>query len=51
MYYSQYVEYLRILDIIGAPIEIYETIYEKALDAIDTDSILFYDKYKIILTI
>ena len=49
MYYSQYVEYLRILDIIGAPIEIYETIYEKALDAIDTDSILFYDKYKIIL--
>ena len=37
------------MDIIGAPIEIYETIYEKALDAIDTDSILFYDKYKIIL--
>ena len=48
-YYAQYVEYLKVLDQIGAPGEIYAKIYERTVEAISSESILFYDKYKIIL--
>ena len=48
-YYSQYVEYLKILDDINAPEEIYGEVYRSAVHKINSDSILFYDKYKMIL--
>ncbi len=48
-YYSQYVEYLKILDEINASEEIYGEVYRSAVHKINSDSILFYDKYKMIL--
>lgn len=48
-YYSQYVEYLKVLDEINASEEIYGEIYQSAVNKINSDSILFYDKYKMIL--
>ena len=48
-YYSQYVEYLKVLDEINVLEEIYGEVYRSAVHKINSDSILFYDKYKMIL--
>ena len=48
-YYAQYVEYLKILDKIDAPLEVYEKIFEKALEAIETDTIVFIERYESLL--
>ena len=48
-YYAQYVEYLRILDKVNAPIDIYIKIFKGAIEAVGTDTIVFYDKYKRLL--
>ena len=48
-YYAQYVEYLKLLDEIAAPAEVYAEIFKKAMNAISSESISFYDKYKVVL--
>ena len=48
-YFAQYVEYLKLLDEIGASPEQYEEIYQRAMRAIDSESIIFYDRYHSIL--
>lgn len=44
-YYGQYIEYLKLLDEIGTPGEIYREIFEKMMGTLDSASICFYDKH------
>lgn len=48
-YYAQYMEYLKLLNEIGVSVEIYRNTFVKAIEALKTESITFYDKYRTIL--
>lgn len=48
-YYAQYIEYLKLLDEIDVSIGIYEKVFEKAIGSLETESIGFYDKYRMLL--
>lgn len=49
-YYSQCVEYLKILDGIPDDSSLYEKVMVKAISSMESESILFYEKYKRMLS-